>query len=61
LGAEHEKTPPAEIRVSFREGQGKPFLNFILRMKCENLTRGIRVRLWLREEGKVKVKERMAV
>ena len=39
-----KKPPPAEIRVSFREGQGKPFLNSILRMRRENLTRGIRGR-----------------
>ena len=38
LGAEHEKTPTAEIRVSFREGQGKPFLTSILQMRRENLT-----------------------
>ena len=45
FGAEHEKTPTAQIRVSFRKGQGKPFLNSILRMRCENLTREVRGRL----------------
>ena len=36
-----KKAPTAEIRVSFREGQGKPFLNSILQMRRENLTRGM--------------------